>query len=317
MYTINSKTLQLISTPRLSAFKQGLIRNPSSYTEQELIGSYIWNQQMAACLYPLLQNLEIFLRNAIDDAARRRYGDFWWDTIDCNRPNNYFFSNIQKAKQNLDNEWTKEWKKTNWTRRHKPTPPAPPHWSHDKIIAATEFSTWVYLFDNDFIKPATSTGNYLFPSLLGSIFYQWNRTIGHSRQNDAIKIDIRNLLEELRIYRNRIAHHEPTWLKAQPTMTPASSLATIEEKIKRIEKIYQLIHPDIHQYMLNNGLIGKARAHCQLEVLEFHQGIGTNPLKLSRKQQKAFNIHALQTNKQAARYLQYKSDIFVLQKFKR
>lgn len=268
MYTVNPKTLQLISTPRLNAFKQGLLRNPHSHTQEELIGSYIWNQQMAACLYPLLQNLEIFLRNAIDEAARKQYGDFWWDTIDCHNLNNYFFSNIQKAKQNLDNEW----KKNHWTRTHRPTPP---QWSHDKIIAATEFSTWVYLFDKDFIQAAnaTPTTKYLFPSLLGKMFHQWHKILGHNKQHVAIKKDIRDLLEELRIYRNRIAHHEPTWLKAQPTMTPTSSLATIEDKIKKIEKIYQLIHPNVHKYMLSNGFVDAAFNHCKLDILEKYQGI--------------------------------------------
>lgn len=306
MYTVNPKTMTLISTPRLNAFQQGLLRQPTTYTQQELIGSYIWNQQMAACLYPLLQNMEVFLRNAIDNAARAKYGDYWWDIIDCQRKNNFFFTNIQKAKDTLDKEWRKKHGK------HK----TPPTWSHDKIIAATEFSTWIYLFDNDFIQPAKVTGNYLFPSLLGHIFHQWHKTLGHSKPHQAIRVDIRNLLEELRIYRNRISHYEPTWLKAYPTMNPTLSLSTIEDKIRKIEKIYQLIHPDIHKYMLNNGLIEAALNHCKLDVLEIYQGIKTDWLKLSRTQQKSLNIRAVYTNQQSSMYFQYKSCVFVLQKFK-
>lgn len=310
MHNINPKTLSLISTPRLDAFKYALLRNKVHYTQQELIGSYIWNQQMAACIYPLLQNLEIFLRNTIDLAARNKYGDYWWDKIDCNQKNNFFFGKIKEAKKNLDTEW----KKTN-----KITPTLPlPTWSHDQIVAATDFSTWIFLFDKDFIKPSKTNRkkNWLWPELLGKVFHQWHKTLGHSKQQQAI-IDIRNLLEELRRCRNRISHHQPTWLKAYKPMTPNNALSTIQDKITKIGKVYQLIHPDIYTYMKDNGLIDSALQHCHIDTLEMYQGV--KPLsffKLTRKQQKMLNTNLLCANPQLTKYIKHKSSVFVFKKFR-
>ena len=84
MYFTSKAIEQLISSSRMDAFKFGLLNDPKHYSQQELIGSYIWNQQMAACIYPLLQNLEIFLRNAVDRAVRNKYGNFWWEKIFSN-----------------------------------------------------------------------------------------------------------------------------------------------------------------------------------------------------------------------------------------
>jgi len=64
----------------------------------------IWAQHAASSLYPLFQNLEISLRNAIDSAARKRFGDYWWDKITVTKGNlneTRFRRNIHKAVDSL------------------------------------------------------------------------------------------------------------------------------------------------------------------------------------------------------------------------
>lgn len=67
--------LPLISTPRLGSY----IATFKPVGDHELYGTYVWSQLAGGSVYPLLQNLEITLRNAIDAEARRRFGEKWWD----------------------------------------------------------------------------------------------------------------------------------------------------------------------------------------------------------------------------------------------
>ena len=66
--------LPLISSPRLGSY----IVTFKPADDHELYGTYIWSQLASGSVYPLLQNLEITLRNAIDTEARKRFGDKWW-----------------------------------------------------------------------------------------------------------------------------------------------------------------------------------------------------------------------------------------------
>lgn len=307
MYPSNTTILKFVTNERMTSFRLGLLKTPTHPTDKELIGSYIWNQQMAACLYPLLQNLEVFLRNAIDNAARQAYGDFWWDNISCYRRNNYFFTNISKAKERLKKEW----------ERQHPTTPVP-RWTHDQIVAATEFSTWLYLFDNDFRKKSnqqsSSADNYLWPSLLGKVFQNWHLLNERSPKEALIKI--RNSLEELKGYRNRIFHHEPTWLKAHPRMTPFLSLQTIQQKIDKIAFIYSLIHNDVISYINDSYLLQRAYNHCQLVELEVMQGILPISQKLTRGQRKVLKIPLAIMRENKPYYFLERNEILVMCKRK-
>ncbi|STT04014.1 Uncharacterised protein [Klebsiella pneumoniae] len=62
--------LPLITTPRLNHF----ITTFRPIQDCEIYGVYIWTQHAASSIYPLLQNLEITLRNSIDREATRRFG---------------------------------------------------------------------------------------------------------------------------------------------------------------------------------------------------------------------------------------------------
>ena len=61
--------ISLISSMRLDGYRTTFRPN----NECELYGIYIWSQHAAASIYPLLQNLEISLRNAVD----REAGEIW------------------------------------------------------------------------------------------------------------------------------------------------------------------------------------------------------------------------------------------------
>ena len=98
--------ISLISSIRLDGYRTTFRPN----NECELYGIYIWSQHAAASIYPLLQNLEISLRNAVDREARVRFGDMWWETIHCTKDRDecHFYKKHRKAKECLTREWRKK-----------------------------------------------------------------------------------------------------------------------------------------------------------------------------------------------------------------
>ena len=129
--------LSLISAPRLASYS--ITFTPG--TDSELYGIYIWAQHVVGALYPILQNIEISLRNAIDAEARQRFGEFYWRLPQFNTPQTIDFSNnLRKAESQLNAEWRTH------ERRRRGLISGTLAWSHDKIVAATDFSTWSTFF---------------------------------------------------------------------------------------------------------------------------------------------------------------------------
>lgn len=97
--------IALISSPRLASYGAAF----KTTSDDELYGVYVWSQHAASALYPLLQNLEISLRNAVDQIAKERFGEFWWEHIRCTEQleDNNFYQNIKKAKLSLTKNWNK------------------------------------------------------------------------------------------------------------------------------------------------------------------------------------------------------------------
>ncbi|HBW1604196.1 TPA: hypothetical protein MEH73_005632, partial [Klebsiella pneumoniae] len=94
--------LPLISGPRLGSY----IVTFKPVHDHELYGIYVWSLLAAGALYPLLQNLEITLRNAVDREAVTRFGLKWWDNpgLKCNVPitGTAFYGKIARAVKNLN-----------------------------------------------------------------------------------------------------------------------------------------------------------------------------------------------------------------------
>ncbi|HHZ5935506.1 TPA: CAAX protease, partial [Escherichia coli] len=96
--------LSLLSTARLASVPAIF----NVHTDLEKYGFSLWIQNAAASLYPLVQQLELVLRNSVDKAARTRFGERWWDTIsyDTTKDNHDKFINcIRDAERSLLKKW--------------------------------------------------------------------------------------------------------------------------------------------------------------------------------------------------------------------
>lgn len=133
---------------------------------------YERNVGVSASFYGPLQAVEVALRNAIDETLRNHFGQAdWW-----NHPSGPLrhpqTAMLQKALQNL-------------TVKGKPHTPG-------RIVAELSFGFWVGLVGKQY-------NSHLWIPALHKAFP--NAKLGRKKAHQT--------LEELRIFRNRIAHHEP------------------------------------------------------------------------------------------------------------
>lgn len=257
--------VSLISSVRLDNYRTTF----RPIDECELYGIYIWSQHAAASIYPLLQNLEISLRNAVDKEAKSRFGEMWWDCIRSvkNQDECHFYKNIEKAKDCL----TREWRKKEMRRRRGSRVQALPipEWTHDQIIASTDFSTWHYILNNEYNAPAPHENQqYLWPKSLSKVFRNYARINTNPQK---VRKELIDLIFELREYRNRISHHEPIWVKAPNVNNARTAIDSIRVKINKIELIIEALDTNLLTIMRKVGLFDNARRVCSIEELDIYR----------------------------------------------
>ena len=262
-----SPIIPLISTPRLDSYKVTF----KTINDFDLYGVYIWAQHASASLYPIIQNLEITLRNAIDNEAQARFGTYWWNRISF-APGwqaNLFLDSIQKAENKLTKSWDDLERKRLRIRGRGPLPTPPPVWSHDQIIAATEFSAWQFILVDAFKSPRPADNlQYLWPLSISRAFK--NHAIINNSQN-TVRGDLINAIKELRDYRNRLFHHEPIWTKDPSVVDPRTAINTIRNKINKIEILIKAIDTRKSDILHKVGLFSHARRICSENELSIYR----------------------------------------------
>lgn len=238
----------LLSNDRVSSYQA--VFAPSN--DVELMGVYLWNSQVAGVLYPLVCAAEVTLRNSVDHNLRSHLGTFWWGhtklkykSFQPAAPPPRIVTLVRENFAKATATYIREMK-----YRHGVHGNVVPQ--HVGVVAKTDFSTWQYVFDHEF------TGNSLiWPKHLGGVLSgKWPSpkaatTITHAA----------DLVRTVREFRNRMAHHEPTW-KRYGVANETDALAHLHEKIDKIEALLELVHPEARRAMEVNGLLATARRAC-------------------------------------------------------
>ena len=152
---------------------------PSTSVDKNLaLRTYVWNARLCEALYLPVQIAEITIRNAIFKAVEKHYGSACF--------NNTAF--IQNLPDRLRRELEATKKKEQKTYGSKTT--------NNHIISGLSFGFWVQLLTKKF-------DNHLWPQHFPTSFPQLppgvTREALHTKAND------------LRLFRNRIAHHKPVF----------------------------------------------------------------------------------------------------------
>ncbi len=181
------------------------------------LARYYWNAELCRTYYPILQALEVALRNSLDRALAPAFPvrnfehvDSWLDR----RPRVVVHVGgddaVARAKSKLTG-----WDPVQNCYRH-----APP--KHGDLVAGMSFGFWVGLLEAAYDNPGTR-GVYFWPDQAKRVFP------GASGET---MTTIRVAFNELRHFRNRVFHHEPVWPKKPQSPTPKAQYDAILKALR-------------------------------------------------------------------------------------
>lgn len=252
--------------PFVSKGKIDSIRNTFGHnlTDKECYGVYIWSQKAASSIYPLLQQLEVTLRNSIDKEASKLMGDYWWDSVYTDTTKNKhddFIKNIRKGAGNY---------RSSYRKKHPLVNVAAIVASHNDTIAHTDFYTWQAVLSDTFhSERRVHATTALWPRCTYRVLKGLDRT----KPEKVARQDFINELNEIRNYRNRLSHNDCIWIKINSNSL-LSAVDSVREKINKIECLIKTINPQIHATLVKWGLFYHARRVCSPKEVEHHMGKG-------------------------------------------
>lgn len=238
----------LISNERINSYQT--VFQPRN--DIELMGAYLWNKRVCGALYPLIGAVEITLRNAIDQTLVADLGRFWWAGGKLRYRSFAPEADVPYAVRAVRDSFARATRgyAAEQRRRHAVRGNVTPQ--HHGVIAKTEFSTWEFLLDSEFLGRGL-----IWPKHLSSAF----RGPWPTRQAGVLLPLVRDLVATLRDFRNRLFHHEPAW-KRYGVLTESDALLHLREKIGKAESLLALIHPENLRLLQANGLLRDAHRAC-------------------------------------------------------
>jgi hypothetical protein len=156
----------------------------------EAVARYLWNMALQTSLAPALHSAEITIRNAIFDAttlvANTRGRPFnqvncWLDTSPS-----LLYINEQQAVEEAKDRLRKAGKSM-----------TPGH-----LVARLSFGFWVNLLNASY-EQGRASGPALWPAAL--------RVFHNLPMKERSRGALRGRLDAVRLFRNRVVHHEPVW----------------------------------------------------------------------------------------------------------
>lgn len=270
--TINA-ILNSISQQRFSTYQTAVFKGA---TDEECLGIYLWNKQLASAFLPALQILEVSLRNAIyqakieyeEEVIEKKFAAHAWAAKKAAIDRSWFITVMTQA-NNLESY------RQISTARGKITYEAKSH-SPENYIAKLTLGFWVALVDKDFSTP-NATYLTLWPHLRGKVFPNACNNKGQPLSINKIGSDLRDINK----IRNRLSHHEPLWRK-NSTYNVEQAINKIANDYKKCLDIIRWINPSnlkLLNIIENND---KVRELCNTHALwknkQLPNGIPTLPL---------------------------------------
>lgn len=252
-----------ISRARLSTYSTFF----APTNQVELLGCYLWSKEVAAAFFPLLQMLEVALRNSIHNEARQpqALGPHWFDNI--------------ATKQNLDPNQRRIVRAVNRSvvdarnQIRKDLNLSPSHTvSEDRIVAKMTFGFWTNLFSAAF--EVNRNPQSLWPALLRPVFPNAPR----GARDRAI---IQRKLLTIKTFRNKAFHHEPVWNIGRPAQVQDAIYKLLNTNDLILEVI-RWISLDSLELVEKAGYVDTIQRVCSNEHLEYLKHPGDSDKPISR-----------------------------------
>jgi len=277
-----------ISTPRLRTYSQLAGTNDI----EKLIGAYQWNKRVASALYPILQCLEISLRNAIHTAATRHFSTpDWYDPVtnlagndkfsaylrrNPGRTNQFYRRGVSVGRRNNRKRWVSNHENMIKQAKDKLTNSGNPA-TADAVIAELMLGFWVGLFESHYND--IHSQNRLWPHLEGAVF-------PNLKPADRVHSQIHSKLEPIKKLRNRLSHHEPVW-KHRTVSNASTAIEYLNSIADDIINLVNGISTHRKELLFQSGKISYFKGICSTESLNYYLA-GAPLQRLDKRRLKRF-----------------------------
>lgn len=213
-----------LSVERLGAYSLDTDRDST-----DAIARYIWNVALCSAVFPSLHVLEVTLRNEMYAASLEilRGRPLRFNEVQC------WLDADPQLLERREADVVEDAKK--YLRRN------PRHLTPGRLVAKLHFGFWMNLCNRPY-EHGRVDGPRLWPRMAKLAFPNCPRS-----QREREKIRAR--LDSIRVFRNRIAHHDPIWdasfleryreiLDTLEWMNP--SMRRVVERIDRVRAVYRV-----------------------------------------------------------------------------
>jgi len=261
---INYKELeQFISIPRLKSYEQ-IVKKKSV---EHLIAAYLWNKQVSAALYPIIQCLEITLRNALHIVASQAFtsndwyekavkngGDKKFKSLYPTGSEQYFRKSAGFKKVSNQKPWRSNHEnmlknaKSQLERNNKLI-------SSSNVISTLMFGFWVSFFEDAYA--GIDSKKSLWPHLENKLFLNGpilDRKSAH------------RLLLDLQVLRNRLSHHEPIW-KDKSVHNDNTAIQFLLNQVENALLLIRALSIERHRHLLRSGKVTYFKGLCSKQTL--------------------------------------------------
>ena len=284
-----------ISTPRLDSYEKILkLTKPN-----QIMRAYCWNIAVSAALYPIIQTLEVTLRNALDMAVRNHHSPvpssgkpsyigqpLWFKLMitekqdsaiarmNSHQQSKWISSTGARKRYNFSEEQLRKVEKDISRYKARVLP--------EDILSNVPFGFWTTLLGKDYED--LTNKHLLWPNLFHNVFP--NAPIGYTRNDIEMEFNI------VREFRNRFAHHEPVWKffdrnpinnkidYGKPIHGLVASLNLLDKQYDRMLNIISWMSQDAYNSFLTSNMHIEFKKLCSLDGFYAY----VNKEKISKKQ---------------------------------
>ncbi|WP_343251084.1 hypothetical protein [Pseudoxanthomonas sp. KAs_5_3] len=125
-------------------------------------------------------------------------------------------------------------------------------------MAKADFSTWEFILDSEFMGD-----RLIWPACLGQAFRgDWS-----GRTPSQLLTHTRDQVRSIRMFRNRVFHHEPAW-KHSGIRSETDAVNFLNGRLRAITSMLGLIHPEQMRLAEKSGLISSVERACTANELK-------------------------------------------------
>ncbi|GGB31472.1 hypothetical protein GCM10011324_46070 [Allosediminivita pacifica] len=247
--------------------------------DDQAMGAYYWNIALCSALYNLITAAEVTVRNSVDVALQPALGTRWWSGSKLHYKSYAAGASapdpVKKLKDNFASAHRSAKKEKE--KRYGIIGATP---SHHEVIAKTDFSTWEYILDEEFLCPVS-----IWPKHLRKVF----RGTWPSPSDKVTLRTAREAVADIRLFRNRVHHNEPAW-KAHGVLNAEDAVQYVQGKILKIFNFIELIEPSKADVLRRSGVLAHAnRIASVAEIRRYQKQSAPLNIKPKGKMMKLFS----------------------------